>query len=91
MRGGCVEGPDAGGVVGAAGCEVADVRGEEDAGNVGAVSGEFADGDDGGCVVALDHAPDVDVALCGILGGFHVGCEEEKAYSVVACADHAAI
>jgi hypothetical protein len=58
-----VEGPDARGVVGAAGCEVADVGGEKDARDVGGVGGEFADGDDGGGVVALDHAPDVDVAL----------------------------
>jgi hypothetical protein len=58
-----VDGPDAGGVVGAAGSEVADVRGEEDVGDVGSVSEELADGDEGGDVGALDHAPDVDVAL----------------------------
>jgi hypothetical protein len=58
-----VERPDAGRVVGGAGREVADVGGEEDAGNVCSVGGELAYGDDGGCVVALDHAPDVDVAL----------------------------
>jgi hypothetical protein len=32
-------------------------------GYVGGVGEEFADGDEGGDVGALDHAPDVDVAL----------------------------
>lgn len=63
VRHGGIEGPDSGCVVGAAGCEVADVGREEDARDVGAVGGEFADGDNGGGVVALDHAPDVDVTL----------------------------
>lgn len=58
-----VERPDAGGVVGGTGREVTHVWGEEDAGDVCAMGSELADGDDGGCVVALDHAPDVDVAL----------------------------
>lgn len=40
----CVNGPDARCVVGAAGCEVSDVGGEEDACDVGAVGKEFADG-----------------------------------------------
>lgn len=42
---------------------MAHVRGEEDARYVGCVGNEFADGEDGGGVAALDHAPDVDVAL----------------------------
>lgn len=58
-----VEGPYAGGVVGGAGREVAHVGREQDAGDVCAVGGELADGNDGGGVVALDHTPDVDVAL----------------------------
>jgi hypothetical protein len=51
---GGVDGPDARGVVGAAGGEVPDVGREEDAGYVGAVGLEFADGDEGGYVGALD-------------------------------------
>lgn len=58
-----VDGPDAGCVVGGAGGEVPDVGGEEDACDVGVVGYEFAYGHDGGDVAALDHAPDVDVAL----------------------------
>jgi len=60
---GGVDGPDAGGVVGGAGGEVAGVGGEEDAGYIGVVGDEFADGDERGGVAGLDHAPDVDVAL----------------------------
>lgn len=62
-----VEGPDAGRVVGRAGREVAHVGGEEYAGDVSAVGGEFADGDYGRGVVSLNHAPYVDVALGGIV------------------------
>jgi hypothetical protein len=53
-------------MVGAARRQMAHVWGEEDAGYVGCVGEEFADGDEGGYVGALDHAPDVDVAL-GVL------------------------
>jgi len=60
---GGVDGPDAGGVVCGASGEVAGVGREEDAGYVGVVGDEFADGDEGGGVAGLDHAPDVDVAL----------------------------
>lgn len=60
-----VDGPDAGGVVGAAGGQVADVGREQDAGDVGGVGGELADGDERGDVAVLDQAPDVDVALGG--------------------------
>jgi hypothetical protein len=67
VRGRRVERPDARGVVGAAGREVADVGGQKDARDVGAVGGELADGDDGGGVVTLDHTPDVDVALLFVL------------------------
>jgi len=57
------DGPDSRVVVGAAGGEVADVRGEEHAGDVGCVGGEGADGDEGGDVAVLDQFPNVDVAL----------------------------
>ena len=50
-------------MVGGAGGEVAHVGAEEDAGYVGVVGEEFADGDYGGQVAAHDHFPDVDVAL----------------------------
>jgi hypothetical protein len=60
---GGVDGPDARCVVGAAGREVAHVGGKEDAGDVGVMCDEFADGDDRGYFGALDHFPDVDVAL----------------------------
>jgi hypothetical protein len=43
---------------------VPDVRGEEDAGYVGFVGDEAGYGDYGRGVVALDHAPYVDVSLC---------------------------
>lgn len=52
-------------MVGGAGGQVADVRGEEDPRDVGVVGEEFAHGDDGGEVAALHHFPDVDVALWG--------------------------
>lgn len=65
-----VERPDAGCVVGGTGCEVAHIWGEQDAGDVGAVCGEFAHRDDGGGVVALDHAPDVDIALVILISTF---------------------
>lgn len=58
-----VDAPDARGVVRGAGGEVPDVWREEDAGDVGVVGEELADGDDGGQVATHDHFPDVDVAL----------------------------
>jgi hypothetical protein len=61
-RGG-VEGPDACGVVGAAGCEVSDVGRQQHACDVSAVGGEFAYGDNGRGVVALDHSPDIYISL----------------------------
>ena len=63
VGGGEVDAPNARGVVRGAGGEVPDVWREEDAGDVGVVGEEFADGDDGGQVAAHDHFPDVDVAL----------------------------
>ena len=63
MRGGRIDGPNAGVVVGAAGAEVADIGGEEHARDVGGVGLEGSDGDEGGDVAVLEHAPDVDVAL----------------------------
>ena len=42
---------------------MADVWGEKNARDVGGMGEELADGEDGGGVCALDHAPDIDVAL----------------------------
>lgn len=63
--GGFGDGPDAGVVVGGTGREVAHVWGEEHAGDVGGVGLKGGDGDEGGEVVVLEHAPNVDVALKG--------------------------
>jgi hypothetical protein len=46
---------------------MADIGGQQDTRNVCAVGGEFTDGDDGGSVMTLDHAPDVNVALFFVL------------------------
>lgn len=59
----CVDGPDAGCVIGRAGGQVADVWGEEDAGDVCGVSQEFTYGEYGCGFATLNHTPDVDVAL----------------------------
>lgn len=40
-----------------------DVGGEEDTGDVGRVGDELADGEDGGGIATLNHAPNIDVAL----------------------------
>lgn len=62
--------PDPSRVVGAAGCEVTHVGGEEHARYVGGVRGEGADGDKGGDVALLEELPDVDVSLwVGLLLG----------------------
>lgn len=58
--------PDLGGAVGAAGGEVLDVGGEQDAGYVGVVGFEVGDGDELGFFAVLEEVPDVDVAL-GVL------------------------
>jgi hypothetical protein len=42
---------------------VVDVGGKEDTRDVGAVGAEFADGDEGGDIVGLDHAPNEHSAL----------------------------
>ena len=42
---------------------MADVGGEENAGDVGGVGDELANGKDGGGVATLDHTPDVDITL----------------------------
>lgn len=55
--------PHLGGVVGRAGGQVLDIGGEENTGEVVLVRLERADGDDTRGFLALDHAPDVDVAL----------------------------
>jgi len=55
--------PDFGGAVGAAGCEVLDVGGEEDAGYVGVVGFEVGYWDELGFFAELEEVPDVDVAL----------------------------
>ena len=56
-------------MISAAGREVADVWGEEDAGYVGCVGLEGGYGDEGGDVCSLDEAPDVDVTLEGDVSG----------------------
>jgi len=58
-----IDGPDPSGVVGGAGCEVADVGGKQDAVDVLVVGQKASNRDEGGDVAVLDHAPDVDVAL----------------------------
>lgn len=63
VRRGEVDGPDAGGVIGGAGREVAHVGREKDARDVGVVGKELADGNYTGQVAAHDHFPDVDIAL----------------------------
>ena len=67
MRGVGVDGPDAGVVVGATGAEVADVGGEEDAGDVGVVGFEGGYGNERGDVAVLEHPPDVDIALLDMI------------------------
>ena len=67
MRGTRVDRPDAGVVVGAAGAKVADVGGEEYACYVGGVGLEGRYGDEGCDVAVLEHTPDVDVALMGMI------------------------
>lgn len=49
-------------MVGAASREMAYVGGEEDSSNVGAVSCEFADGNERSDIAVLDHAPDEDAS-----------------------------
>lgn len=55
--------PDLGGVVGGAGGEVFDIRGEQDAGYILVMGFEVGYGDELGFVAVLLHAPDEDVAL----------------------------
>jgi hypothetical protein len=57
-----VDGPDAGSVVGAAGCEVPDVGREEDSSDVSAVSCEAAHRNQRGEVSILDHTPNEDTS-----------------------------
>ena len=68
-----VDRPDTGVVVGAAGAEVADVGGEEHTRDVGGVGLEGGDGDEGGNVAVLEHAPDVNVALVQKVSGSWLG------------------
>jgi hypothetical protein len=64
---GRVNGPNARGMVGGTSGQVTNVGGEEDAGDVGCVSHELADGEDRGGIATLDHAPNIDIALpCGV-------------------------
>jgi hypothetical protein len=87
-----VDGPDTCCVVGAAGRKVANVWGQENTRDVGVVCDEFADGDDGGYFCALDHFPDVDITLFMLaMPGDIEGVQLLPTYSVVSCADHAAI
>lgn len=100
------DGPDSRVVVGAAGGEVADVGGEEHAGDVGCVGGEGAHRDEGGDVAVLDQFPDVDIALRIARGQWLLRCCEQiwervrvgqgrqgwqLAYRVAACAQQCSI
>lgn len=58
-------------MVGGAGCELSYVRGEEHAGDVRVVRGEFADGYEGRDVSVLEHAPDKHAA--GVVAGAEHG------------------
>lgn len=60
---GGVNGPYPSVVVCRAGGEMAYVRTDQYAGDVGVMCLEGGDGDEGGDIAVLDHAPDVDVAL----------------------------
>lgn len=55
--------PDLGCVVGATGCEVLDVGGEQDAGDVLAMCFEVSDGHELGLFTVLQEVPDVYTAL----------------------------
>lgn len=55
--------PYLGGAVGAAGGQVLDVGGEEDAGDGAVVGFEVGEGDELGFLAELEEVPDVDVAL----------------------------
>lgn len=55
--------PDLGGAVGAAGCEVLAVGGEEDTSDGAIVGFEVGEGDELGLFAELEEVPDVDVAL----------------------------
>lgn len=55
--------PDLGGVVGRAGRQLLDVRGEEDPRDVLLVGGEVGDGLELGAVEGLDQGPDKDITL----------------------------
>lgn len=92
MRRRGIQRPDARSVVGAASSEVSDIWGEQDSGNVGTVGGKFADGDNGGGVVTLDHAPNIDVALSVMLGQCYAhGGAERETYGIVTSTHHATI
>ena len=58
-----VDGPDACVVIGAACCEMADVRREEDSSHISGMSLKGRDRYQRGDVAVLKHAPDVDVTL----------------------------
>lgn len=58
-----VEVPDFGCVVGRTGCEVLNIWGEKDSGEVVLVGLEGADGHDASDLSILEHAPDVNIAL----------------------------
>lgn len=69
-----------------------DVGGEKDAGDVCGVGKELANGKNRGCVCALNHAPDVDIALEVVVSTEwlrEMTCWD--AYSIVTGAHHTAI
>ena len=76
MRGAGINGPDAGIVVGAAGTEMADIRGEKDPSDVRGMSLEGGHSNEGGDVAVLEHAPDIDVPLFGLVSPVQLSCIE---------------
>lgn len=58
---------------------------EQDACDIGLMGDELADGDQGGDVLALDHAPDVDVTLSLSLEYLQSGSSSRRVtYDIVA-------
>ena len=54
-------------MIGGAGGQVADVRGEKNASDIGGMGHELTYRQDGCSVATLDHTPNVDIALLSIL------------------------
>ena len=66
VRRGGIDGPDPRGVVGGAGCQVANVGGEQHASDVMVVSKEAGDWNERCDITVLDHTPDVNITLTSV-------------------------